>query len=146
LSYPSHFLHSNLTDQIFWTFLKSCAAAALLLTGALNTSEPIKKPQAYRTRNVKNHLADLDLYLAICCCRGHCVSFFPNAINYSVIKLPAFLTHRCPYVIEKSLPHTKNQGNSMKKKSKVFDIIVLAGMVVNILLAVFLILYYFDFL
>jgi hypothetical protein len=28
----------------------------------------------------------------------------------------------------------------------VFDIIVLAGMVVNILLAVFLILYYFDFL
>jgi hypothetical protein len=34
----------------------------------------------------------------------------------------------------------------MKKKAKVFDIIVLAGMVVNILLAVFLILYYFDFL
>jgi len=34
----------------------------------------------------------------------------------------------------------------MKKKPKVFDIIVLAGMVVNILLAVFLILYYFDFL
>jgi hypothetical protein len=34
----------------------------------------------------------------------------------------------------------------MKKKSKVFDIIVLVGMVVNILLAVFLILYYFDFL
>ena len=40
----------------------------------------------------------------------------------------------------------KVRGNSMKKKSKVFDIIVLAGMVVNILLAVFLILYYFDFL
>ena len=40
----------------------------------------------------------------------------------------------------------KLRGNSMKKKSKVFDIIVLAGMVVNILLAVFLILYYFDFL
>ena len=34
----------------------------------------------------------------------------------------------------------------MKKHSKVFDIIVLVGMVVNILLAVFLILYYFDFL
>ncbi len=33
----------------------------------------------------------------------------------------------------------------MKRKSKVFDIIVLVGMVVNILLAVFLILYYFDF-
>jgi hypothetical protein len=34
----------------------------------------------------------------------------------------------------------------MQRKSKVFDIIVLVGMVVNILLAVFLILYYFDFL
>ena len=34
----------------------------------------------------------------------------------------------------------------MAKNSKVFDIIVLAGMVVNIILAVFLILYYFDFL
>ena len=35
----------------------------------------------------------------------------------------------------------------MAQNSKVFDIIVLAGMVVNIILAVFLILYYnFDFL
>ena len=34
----------------------------------------------------------------------------------------------------------------MQRKSKAFDIIVLVGMVVNILLAVFLILYYFDFL
>jgi hypothetical protein len=34
----------------------------------------------------------------------------------------------------------------MKRNSKVFDIIVLVGMVVNIILAVFLILYYFDFL
>ena len=34
----------------------------------------------------------------------------------------------------------------MKKKSKVFDIIVLAGIAVNILLAVFLILFYFDFI
>ena len=39
----------------------------------------------------------------------------------------------------------KNTEN-MAKNSKVFDIIVLAGMVVNIILAVFLILYYFDFL
>jgi hypothetical protein len=37
-------------------------------------------------------------------------------------------------------------GRTMGKSSKVFDIIVLAGMVVNIILAVFLILYYFDFL
>ncbi len=34
----------------------------------------------------------------------------------------------------------------MNKNSKVFDIIVLAGMVVNIIFDVFLILYYFDFL
>jgi hypothetical protein len=34
----------------------------------------------------------------------------------------------------------------MAQNSKVFDIIVLAGMVVNLILAVFLILYYFDFL
>ena len=38
------------------------------------------------------------------------------------------------------------RGYLMSKNSKVFDIIVLAGMVVNIILAVFLILYYFDFL
>jgi len=37
-------------------------------------------------------------------------------------------------------------GKIMAKNSKTFDIIVLAGMVVNIILAVFLILYYFDFL
>ena len=37
-------------------------------------------------------------------------------------------------------------GEIVTKNSKVFDIIVLAGMVVNIILAVFLILYYFDFL
>ena len=43
--------------------------------------------------------------------------------------------------------HTgKIRGNLMKRNSKVFDIIVLVGMVVNIILAVFLILYYFDFL
>ncbi len=34
----------------------------------------------------------------------------------------------------------------MTQNSKLFDILVLAGMVVNIILAVFLILYYFDFL
>ena len=40
----------------------------------------------------------------------------------------------------------KTKENIMTKNSKLFDIIVLAGMVVNIILAVFLILYYFDFL
>jgi hypothetical protein len=39
-----------------------------------------------------------------------------------------------------------NEDIRAKKNSKLFDIIVLAGMVVNIILAVFLILYYFDFL
>ena len=39
-----------------------------------------------------------------------------------------------------------NEDICTKKNSKLFDIIVLAGMVVNIILAVFLILYYFDFL
>ena len=37
-------------------------------------------------------------------------------------------------------------GKVMPKNSKAFDIIVLAGMVVNLILAVFLLLYYFDFL
>ena len=40
----------------------------------------------------------------------------------------------------------RKRGQKMGKNSKLFDIIVLAGMVVNIILAVFLILYYFDFL
>lgn len=46
------------------------------------------------------------------------------------------------------IPHRRceNVGKIMTKNSKLFDIIVLAGMVVNIILAVFLILYYFDFL
>jgi hypothetical protein len=35
------------------------------LTGALNSGEPIKEPQAHRTGDVKNHLADSDFYLAI---------------------------------------------------------------------------------
>ena len=41
---------------------------------------------------------------------------------------------------------SKEEEYPMRNNAKVFDIIVLAGMVVNILLAVFLILYYFDFL
>ncbi len=36
--------------------------------------------------------------------------------------------------------------HEMAKSSRLFDIIVLAGLTVNIILAVFLILYYFDFL
>ena len=31
------------------------------LAGALNSIEPIKKPQAHRTGDVENHLADFDL-------------------------------------------------------------------------------------
>ncbi len=57
-----------------------------------------------------------------------------------------FLTHRTVYVNE--IPSLFNfpEQKVMAKNSKLFDIIVLAGMVVNIILAVFLILYYFDFL
>jgi hypothetical protein len=42
--------------------------------------------------------------------------------------------------------HSVGDEARVRKNSKLFDIIVLAGMVVNIILAVFLILYYFDFL
>jgi len=40
----------------------------------------------------------------------------------------------------------KMRADEMAKSSRLFDIIVLAGLTVNIILAVFLILYYFDFL
>jgi hypothetical protein len=60
--------------------------------------------------------------------------------NYS------FLTDIPPCVIKFCRLRANQIGEPVTKNSKVFDIIVLAGMVVNIILAVFLILYYFDFL
>jgi hypothetical protein len=63
-----------------------------------------------------------------------------------VIYLARFLTHTGSCVIQNSSLGRVTAGKTMNKNSKVFDIIVLAGMVVNIILAVFLILYYFDFL
>jgi hypothetical protein len=48
--------------------------------GALNTGEPIKKPQTHGTGNVENHLADSNFYFAIRRCRGHCNSFSPDTI------------------------------------------------------------------
>lgn len=63
-------------------------------------------------------------------------------VNY----LARFLTHTGPCVNQNFVAGRVNAGKTMTKNSKVFDIIVLAGMVVNIILAVFLILYYFDFL
>jgi hypothetical protein len=57
-----------------------------------------------------------------------------------------FLTHTYPHVIQISWFGRNHAGEIMTKHSKLFDIIVLAGMVVNIILAVFLLLYYFDFL
>ncbi len=56
------------------------------------------------------------------------------------------LTHHQPCANQFVSFHHFKTERSMNKSSKVFDIIVLAGMVVNIILAVFLILYYFDFL
>ena len=58
----------------------------------------------------------------------------------------SFLTRRTVYVNEIPSLLTFRSKEIMTKNSKLFDIIVLAGMVVNIILAVFLILYYFDFL
>jgi hypothetical protein len=49
--------------------------AALRSAGALNAGEPIEEPQADRSGDVKNHLADLDLDLTIwsgCRCH-HCL-------------------------------------------------------------------------
>jgi hypothetical protein len=40
----------------------------------LNTGEPVKKPQPNGARNVKDHLPDLDLQLAIGDFAGHCIS------------------------------------------------------------------------
>jgi hypothetical protein len=88
------------------------------LAGALNSSEPIKKPQTHCTRDVKNHLADSDLYLTIRCCRSHRVSFSPGTTNTIRISSPIFLTDRNLYVIPNSLPHTKTQGKLNEKKIK----------------------------
>jgi hypothetical protein len=58
-----------------------------------------------------------------------------------------FLDTLKPVCYSKFLAGSQNNTReTMTKNSKIFDIIVLAGMVVNIILAVFLILYYFDFL
>ncbi len=57
-----------------------------------------------------------------------------------------FLTGTRPCVIKIASLVRQATGETVSKNSKVFDIIVLVGMVVNIILAVFLILYYFDFL
>ncbi len=48
------------------------------------------------------------------------------------------------FFIPNAKPNMRTQ--EMAKSSRLFDIIVLAGLTVNIILAVFLILYYFDFL
>ena len=65
---------------------------------------------------------------------------------FTSLWLAVFLTHTHPCVIQNLSLGREKTGKIMTKNSKVFDIIVLAGMVVNIILAVFLILYYFDFL
>jgi hypothetical protein len=88
------------------------------LAGALNSSEPIKKPQTRRTGDVENHFADFDFYLAIRCCRRHYVSFSPDANEKLRVSSATFLTHRYPCVIQKSLPHTKNQGKLDEKEIK----------------------------
>ena len=61
-------------------------------------------------------------------------------LNYFIDSVPNFM------VFQHSLLSMVKEALPMRNNAKVFDIVVLAGMVVNILLAVFLILYYFDFL
>lgn len=63
-----------------------------------------------------------------------------------MIYISAFLDTQKPLCYSDLARGRENTEKIMAKNSKVFDIIVLAGMVVNIILAVFLILYYFDFL
>jgi hypothetical protein len=63
-----------------------------------------------------------------------------NTLDQGILDTHIFLCYS-NFVVEREII-----GKIMAKNSKAFDIIVLAGMVVNIILAVFLILYYFDFL
>src|SRR2546423_1980327 len=88
-----------LPPSTFRTFKKSRAAVPLRLAGALNSSEPIKKPQTHCTCDIENHLADSDLYIAIRCCRGHRISFSLGTNNMSRLNSAPFLTHRYSYVI-----------------------------------------------
>src|SRR5262249_52041146 len=97
----------------------------IFLAGALNSSEPIKKPQTHCTRDVKNHLADSDLYVtirllysAIRYCRSHCVSFSASRTNTFRISSVIFLTDTSLYVIPNSLPHTQTQGKLNEKEIK----------------------------
>jgi hypothetical protein len=114
------------------------------LAGALNASKPIEEPQTHRASDIENHLADLNLQLAVSCRRRHRAS--PSMIEI-VSEISEFLDTLKPVCYSKFLAGSHNNTReTMTKNSKIFDIIVLAGMVVNIILAVFLILYYFDFL
>lgn len=75
-----------------------------------------------------------------------CLLLLIRGNNY-LDRISEFLDTQIPIMVFKILCGARKiRGKSMIKNSKVFDIIVLAGMVVNIILAVFLILYYFDFL
>src|SRR5207244_6607642 len=68
------------------------------------------------------------------CDKLRCGYFFPSPLT--VIRV---------YVTQKpALYYTGT--HPMSKDPRLFDIIVLAGMVVNIILAVFLLIYYFDLL
>jgi hypothetical protein len=69
-----------------------------------------------------------------------------NGMVGELVRTGHILDTRIPVCYSKFVVDRGITGKIMTKNSKVFDIIVLAGMVVNIILAVFLILYYFDFL
>jgi hypothetical protein len=113
---------------------------------ALDASEPIKKPETDCASDVENHLADLDLNFTVRCSRCHRVSFSMMGKVDEVCEVRVFLDRSIIVCYSIFVAERGNPRKIMAKNSKVFDIIVLAGMVVNIILAVFLILYYFNFL
>ncbi len=104
---------------------------------ALNPGHPIEKPDTGCTGDVENHFADFNFDVILSSFHRESPSGLCTYFK---------LTHRLRCVNQNPLFTCFYTGFYMAKNSKVFDIIVLAGMVVNIILAVFLILYYFDFL
>lgn len=70
------------------------------LTGALNASKPIEKPQTHRASDVENHLADSNHQIAVRCCRRHLAS--PSMLEI-VSEVREFLDTQKPVCYSKFL-------------------------------------------
>ncbi len=116
----------------------------------MDPSEPVEPPNTQGKRHVENRLADFCValtYFRFHLSHPSCVMSVRQARTFRLPeKAPSSLTAKVPYVNDLAVFSPKNGRTAMRKDARLFDIIVLAGMVVNIILAVFLILYYFDFL